>query len=191
MKAIIGLGNIGASYEKTRHNVGFLAVDDFIHEYSGQEPVFKSSKRHNADVLELDIDSQKVLFAKPTTFMNNSGLAIASIMQFYKITVHELLIIHDDIDLPFGSMRVRKGGGDGGHNGIRSLSQTAKDTARLRIGIANEFKNRQETAEFVLSRFTSEEITMLPSIFHVTNSFIQLFLSEKLAAQTQTIFEAD
>ena len=122
MKLIVGLGNPGTSYEDTRHNIGFMVVDKLVKEIGETSPVWEEDHKRNALVAKIG----GVIIAKPMTFMNNSGSAVAALTAFYKINKEDVWVIHDDIDLPIGKIRIRKGGGTGGHNGVDSIMQSLK-----------------------------------------------------------------
>ncbi len=155
MKCIIGLGNIGQQYEKTRHNVGFMVVDAFAQQ---EHLSWKTKSKLHADISLGD----DIILVKPTTLMNRSGSAIQAIKQFYKIDNDDILVICDDIDRNFGELRIRQSGGDGGHNGLKDLiAHIGEDFWRLRIGVANEYRAINDAADFVLSRFSSSELTTL------------------------------
>lgn len=143
MKLIIGLGNPGEQYEKTRHNTGFRAVD-VLAAHDG----WKLSEKFSAEIAETKINNAKVLLAKPQTFMNNSGQAAAKLVRFYKIKKEDVLIIHDDIDLVVGTLRLRPHGSSGGHQGMQSvLSSLESETiARLKIGIAEKRGGKQKVS---------------------------------------------
>jgi PTH1 family peptidyl-tRNA hydrolase len=170
MKCIIGLGNIGQQYEKTRHNVGFMAVDAFAER---EALTWTAKSKLNAEIA-LDNDT---LLVKPTTFMNLSGNAVQAIKQFYKIDNSDILVICDDIDRNFGELRIRQSGGDGGHNGLKDLiAHIGEDFWRLRIGVANEYRGINDAADFVLSNFTKDELATISSsttrYFLILDSFI-------------------
>ncbi len=143
MKLIIGLGNPGAPYEKTRHNTGFHAVDVL----AGKNK-WKLSDKLNAEITETKIGKTKVTLAKPQTFMNNSGLAASKLARFYKIKREDILVIHDDIDLVAGTLRLRPVGSSGGHQGMQSVLSSLKsdNVARLKIGIAEKKGGKQKLA---------------------------------------------
>lgn len=170
MKCIVGLGNIGQQYEKTRHNVGFMVVDA----YAQQEHLsWKTKSKLHADISLGD----DIILVKPTTLMNRSGSAIQAIKQFYKIDNDDILVICDDIDRNFGELRIRQSGGDGGHNGLKDLiAHIGEDFWRLRIGVANEHRQLNDAADFVLSNFTKDELATISSsitrYFLILDSFI-------------------
>lgn len=141
MKLVIGLGNPGKQYEKTRHNTGFHAVDVLAGASN-----WKLSKKFSAEIAETKIGAHKVLLAKPQDFMNNSGLPAAKLVRFHKIKKEDVLVIYDDIDLVAGTLRVRTGGSSGGHQGMQSVLAGLKTDkiARLKIGIAEKFGGKQK-----------------------------------------------
>jgi peptidyl-tRNA hydrolase, PTH1 family len=157
MKLIVGLGNPGKRYEKTRHNVGFMIVEKLhtlldIHTVSPWE----LSKKFNAFIAGGSINDEKVFLVKPMTFMNNSGEAVGLIAHYYKIVPEDIIVVHDDKDLPLGTVKVQQNRGHGGHNGIRSITQHigTKDFGRIRVGIASKNEKRMsDTAQFVLGKF--------------------------------------
>lgn len=155
---VVGLGNPGTEYRTTRHNVGFMAVDAL----AGDGVVWKSEK--NALVARGDIDGHKVIFVKPQTFMNNSGVAIQALMTFYKIPLENLVVIHDDMDLPVADCRTKIGGGSAGHNGIRSIdAHVGRDYTRIRIGIGHprDFDLPMNPADWVLGRFGPVQLDLI------------------------------
>lgn len=135
MKLIIGLGNPGIQYEKTRHNLGWRTIDYLASELEAGE--WKMEMKFNAFIAESFFNSEKIIFVKPQTFMNNSGIAVKSIADYYKIKSEEILIIHDEIDLPLGEIKIQKGRGAAGHNGVKSVIEhlKTKDFTRMRFGI--------------------------------------------------------
>lgn len=167
MKLIIGLGNPGTEYEKTRHNVGFLALD-YLHE-QGDFSNWKKDKRANALIAESGTGDNKVILAKPQTFMNESGTAVQSLVVSRKLSVDDVTIIHDDIDIAFGTVKKHVGKGSAGHNGIKSIIEHlgTKDFTRIRIGVlpTNIDKSHIDTKAFVLKNFSKEELEQLPKLF--------------------------
>lgn len=160
MFAIIGLGNPGKSYSKNRHNAGFLFIDYLISKY-GFDPL-KKRKNYQYSISKGNLDDS--ILIKPTTYMNLSGAAVVSVMGFFKITKNNLVIIYDDIALPFGTIRIRERGSDGGHNGIKNISALigGDDYMRIRIGVG-EPSQYGALKNYVLSDFTKEEIDILNS----------------------------
>ena len=154
---VVGLGNPGREYAGNRHNVGFL-VADLLAARMGAK--FGRNKRAHADVAEgrLGFGGPKVILAKPLTFMNLSGAPVAALAQFFKVPLEHIIAVHDELDVPFGQVRAKRGGGEGGHNGLRSMSKSlaAKEYARVRFGIGRP-PGRQEPADYVLSDFAAAE----------------------------------
>lgn len=159
MKLIIGLGNPGKEYEKTRHNLGFMAVD-FLREKHGA-PDFKMNKKCNAEVSKID----KIIFARPQTFMNNSGEAVLKLLSFFKLAPADITVIHDDLDLDFGKIKLGAGHGSAGHNGVKSIIGLlgTKDFNRIRIGIEKP-PLHIPPEDYVLQNFSSDELSQLPEI---------------------------
>ncbi len=160
--AIFGLGNPGEKYTNNRHNVGFLFLDTLANQDN-----WKTDTKLEAEICELVIADTKVILAKPTTFMNNSGRAISKVMNYFDIPKEDILVIHDDLDLPFGSIRFSKDSGPAGHNGIKSIIEYlgTQEFTRLRIGIANEIYTEQNipSEKFVLENFNKEELGFIDS----------------------------
>lgn len=162
MKLIIGLGNPGKEYERTRHNIGFIIVDAILNQY--KFPAFKEEKKFKALISSGEINNNKIILAKPTTFMNLSGLAVREIAKFYKIDKSNILIIQDDKDMEFLKTRIKNvASGDGGHNGIKSIIQElgTNELNRFKVGVGNELLNKIPTDKFVLGTFSKEEIKKL------------------------------
>jgi len=174
MKLIVGLGNPGKEYVRTRHNVGFLAID---HLAGDAEPT--TNKKLLAAVLKTELDNKRVVLAKPTTYMNSSGEAVQAILNFYKLTPNDLIVIHDDKDIPLGETRVQRDRGAAGHNGIKSIIEHigTKDFTRIRVGVAPKDAPIHNTADFVLAHFTSEEQKALKVVFdHIKSEVHKLLL---------------
>ncbi len=181
MKFIIGLGNIGAKYDDTRHNAGFMVLDDYVN--ANNLGNWQDKPRFKAHIIQ----TGQTFFIKPTTYMNLSGQTIAMGMAFYKVAPDDILIIHDDKDIDFGTVRIRQGGSSGGHNGIKSLPESVQDDAwRLRIGVGNSLMAKMDTADFVLSKFTKEELEEFDSISTTCQQQIDNFINDTLFAQTLT-----
>ena len=159
MKLVIGLGNPEERYKNTRHNVGFRVLTAYANA-SGKQ--FQLKDKFKAQMIDLTVNGEKVILAKPTTYYNNVGESVRLLADFYKIAPSEVLVVHDELALPFGTIRTRVGGSDAGNNGIKSIVQhLGPGTARIRIGIYNELRDRMDDADFVLGTFTKEEDTTL------------------------------
>ncbi len=143
VQLIVGLGNPGQEYQHTRHNAGFWFVDQLAHEFHA---TFKPENKFHGDVAKAHIHGKDVWLLKPSTFMNLSGQAVQSLATFYKITLAEILVVHDELDLPVGTVKLKKDGGHGGHNGLRDIMQRmGKEFLRLRLGIGHPGDKKQVT----------------------------------------------
>lgn len=172
---VIGLGNIGGEYQGTRHNIGFACVDHFAQK--NEFPDWIEKKDLRCYFTSKTLGGTRVIVIKPTTFMNASGEAAFKTQQFFKIHTHDILVVHDELDIPFGQIRVRAGGSSAGNNGLKSLQQHIDgDFTRIRVGIANEFSGRADSADFVLGKFTSEEQGHLKSLTSEVESMITEFI---------------
>src|SRR5438445_8498153 len=156
---VVGLGNPGPRYAATRHNAGFLVLD-LLAERIGS--TFKAHKGR-ADVIEARLAGQSVVLAKPKSFMNESGGPLVAISRFYKVPPELTVLVHDELDLPFGTLRLKRGGGEGGHNGVKSVSAAlgSKEYVRVRFGIGRP-PGRQDPADFVLRAFSAAERQQVP-----------------------------
>ncbi len=169
MRVILGIGNPGKRYLDTRHNIGFILLDYFVNVYNLKFVPSKGEYYQTEGVL----DNQRFLLVKPTTFMNLSGVAAADVLNEYQINVEDILVIGDDINLPLGQIRVRQSGGDGGHNGIKSLIYhlNSNQFPRIRYGIGRNFEDGK-MADYVLTQFTSEEVEIItPSLKFCSDLF--------------------
>lgn len=157
MILMVGLGNPGKKYEKTRHNIGFRIVEEFAKE-SGF-PDFQPSKKFKALISERSLGKERIILVKPQIFMNNSGKAVRGIVKFYKIKPESLRVVHDDIDLPLGKIKIGQGQGSAGHKGVQSIINElgTKDFWRVRIGICPKKGKPKAVEKFVLQNFTKEE----------------------------------
>lgn len=180
MWLVVGLGNPGAKYSLTRHNIGFMAVD-FLHralEASPPKSDFKGLlnrfKWHGEEILTL----------QPQTYMNLSGDSVRPVMDFFKIPLDRLLVLHDEIDQPFGRLKIQKNRGHGGHNGIRDITEKmgSMDYGRLRLGVGRPPDPRFAVADYVLQRFSDEEMTALPEFLDHTVDAIEAVIRDGLAA---------
>ena len=154
IRLIVGLGNPGAQYDKTRHNAGFWFVEELAKRYGGQ---FLTEKRFSGEACRIHVGSESVWLLKPMTFMNRSGLAARQLADFYRVPVQQILVAHDELDLPVGDARLKQAGGHGGHNGLRDLhAHLGADYWRLRLGIAHP-GDRNKVVDYVLSPPTRDE----------------------------------
>ena len=187
MKVIFAQGNPGAEYDNTRHNIGFAILHAVA---SRQQATFMQKSKFYGLVAETTINGQKTLLVMPTTFYNETGQSARAVVDFYKIDpATDLLVLHDDLALPFGTVRIREKGSDAGNNGIKSLNQhLGPDYKRVRIGVHNPLKERIKDADFVLSRFTkSESLLINESIAPAVIEMIEAFCADNLQITSQTI----
>ena len=188
MKIIVGLGNPGEKYEKTRHNIGFLALDELLSKLESLKQTFwEDEKDLKAQIKQIKQGDTTLLLVKPTTFMNNSGFAVAKVMNYYKLTPEDVIVIHDDLDLPLGKIRIRFGGAAGGHHGVESLIEQLKTDKflRIRLGIGHprdhegralKNKNYQNVDDFVLGTIHSDERGKIKSMIKQSIKDVELIL---------------
>lgn len=171
MKLFIGLGNKGEKYRLTRHNIGFMIVDEFLKGYND----IKVTKKNNYHLFEIRDYNNKFLFMKPMTFMNNSGIAVRDYIRYNKISENDIFVIADDINLSFATVRIRIKGGAGGHNGLKSIINClgTNDFARLRIGVGLPQDREFDVSNYVLDSFSKKEREKISSLYTVTNGIIQ------------------
>ena len=173
MKLIVGLGNIGKEYENTRHNTGFMTIDYFANKYNAQ---FKLETKLEGLISTLLINNEKVILLKPTTYMNLSGNSISKVLNYYKIDVKDMLVIHDDLDLTCGSIRFRNKGSAGGHNGLKSIiSHIGENFNRCKIGI----DKGNDVINHVISKFSKEEIISINNAIEKVSDAIIDFICGK------------
>jgi peptidyl-tRNA hydrolase, PTH1 family len=191
-KLVVGLGNPGDQYACTRHNIGFDSVDQFVtsHEFDG----WKHDKKHDADIAIGQIDETRVILVKPQTFMNNSGQAVQSIAHYYTVQTGNILVLHDELDIPFGVIKTKHGGGSAGHNGLKSIiTHLGEEFSRVRIGIANDFSGKADSADFVLGKFTTEEQESVPLLIREASAIIEEWLAgdSHIPTDTRTVIFKD
>jgi PTH1 family peptidyl-tRNA hydrolase len=165
MYLIVGLGNPEPEYTTTRHNTGFLVIDKLL---TDSDAKTKFDKKANAEVVKTTLDKKRVLLAKPLTYMNNSGMAVRALMDFYKLKPEDLIVIHDDKDIPLGETRVQTDRGPAGHNGVKSIIEHlgTQNFLRIRVGVAPDSQDKiKDTANFVLGKFTAGELKKLKKVF--------------------------
>lgn len=177
MKVILAQGNPGSQYKYTRHNVGFLLLDNFA---SNNHVEFLKKTKFHADIAELSVGGEKVLLVKPTTFYNETGQTARLLVDFYKLdTATDLLVIHDDLALPFGTIRTREKGSDAGNNGIKSINAHISPAyRRIRVGIYSDLRDRMPDADFVLAHFSTQEKNALSDIYKHAERFINGFIND-------------
>ncbi len=175
MKLIIGLGNPGPEYKKTRHNTGFWTVDHMAGEFGADSQKIRGS----AILTEVRFRNEKIVLAKPLTFMNRSGFAVRELVSWYKIGPQDLLIIYDDMDLPCGKLRLRRKGSAGSHNGMKSVVEQlgTQEFPRLRIGIGRP-PGPMDPIAFVLGKFTEEEQTVLEQAVMNSTEAVKIWAAE-------------
>jgi len=178
MKLIVGLGNPGQQYEKTRHNAGFLAVDYLAEQFNCDE--FKKSDKYKALIAEGQVCGEKVLLVKPQTFMNLSGQTVSGLANFYKVAPEDIFVAYDDIDINYGSLRIRPDGSAGGHNGIKSMIEKlgSKQFIRLRLGIKPLQDFRGDLADYVLGKLTKDEYEKLEDVIWKLPRVIEVLIKE-------------
>ncbi|MEV8082426.1 aminoacyl-tRNA hydrolase [Pseudarthrobacter oxydans] len=186
---IIGLGNPGAQYQGTRHNVGQMVLDELAARMGAG---FKSHKSR-AQVLEgrLGIGGPRVVLAKPMTYMNVSGGPAAALANFYGIAPDHVVAVHDEIDIPFNTVKLKIGGGEGGHNGLRDISKAlaTKDYLRVRVGVGRP-PGRMETADYVLRDFGTAELKELPFLLDEAADAVEILVRDGLTAAQQKFHPA-
>lgn len=177
-KLVVGLGNPGSKYEGTRHNIGFEVIDRLASGGKGA----RFSRRFEGELAESEIEFRRVLLLKPLTFMNLSGRSVAPALRFYKLDPSDLLVICDDLNLPLGKLRVRRGGSDGGQKGLRDISAQlgTEDYARLRVGIGE--KGESDAADFVLSRFRSSERAAIDDAMIAATQAVAVWVAQGIEA---------
>ena len=183
MKVIVGLGNPGEKYEKTRHNLGFMALDTLLSKLESVEKTFWDKKKDlKAEIKQIKYKDIILLLVKPATFMNNSGEAVTKILSYYKISPSELYVIHDDLDLPFGKIRVRFGGAAGGHHGVESIIEALKTDKflRVRLGIGSNERaasgDKHDIDDYVLGNISSAERGKVKTMMSETTKIIENIL---------------
>jgi len=173
MTLFVGLGNPGSQYENTRHNIGFRVIDKLVNDASARD-ISKTSFQGKL------YRSANTFFLKPTTFMNLSGKCVLPVKQFFKIELEDIIVIHDDIDLPFGALRFKKGGGHGGHNGLRSIdAMLGKEYFRVRVGVGKP-EHRTQVADYVLHDFSPEEEAQLEQLIAHVAKACKALVSDEL-----------
>ena len=171
MKIIFGLGNPGKEYENTRHNIGYILVDAIAKD---KNVSFKSSK-FNADTSEYYHNEEKIILVKPLSFMNLSGTVVKKMIDFYKVNINDIMVIHDDLDMDFGRVKIVTNSSSGGHNGIKDIEKNigSKDYTRLKIGISKD--NNIDTKDYVLGKFSKIEREKLKDIINNLVSVVDDF----------------
>jgi PTH1 family peptidyl-tRNA hydrolase len=182
VRLVVGLRNPGDDYEGTRHNLGYEIVARVV-ELAGETPG-RAPSRIRGMVAQVGAGDDRTLYLIPNTFMNESGAAVRSALDYYRIDPSEMLVVHDDIDLPFGRLRIQVGGGSGGHNGIRSLERAlgTKGFSRLKAGVGRP-PGSQDPADFVLRHFTKKERPEVDLMIEDAAGVVESWLDDKARAQ--------
>ncbi len=186
VKMIVGLGNPGSKYEKTKHNIGFMAIDKIV---NNLDVTFTEDKNFKAQIGSTFINHEKVYFVKPTTFMNNSGIAVKALLTYYNISVEDLIVIYDDLDMEVGKLRLRSKGSAGGHNGIKSIIAHlgTQEFNRIKVGIGRPLKG-MTVINHVMGQFNTEDnIVISLTLDRVVNA-VNFYLQENNFGKTMQKF---
>ncbi len=173
MKLIFGLGNPGSEYANTRHNIGFIMLDDYIGEN-------KWAKKFNGLYIEKNINGEKYIFVKPLSYMNLSGGVVSSFVKYYKVTNKDIIVIHDDLDLPVGKIRIKVNSSAGGHNGIKDIikSLNTQEFCRIKVGISN---NKDiDTKDYVLGKFSKADMDTIKNVEREVFEIIENYDFDKI-----------
>lgn len=182
---IVGLGNPGKEYVGTRHNIGFECVDALAEKQEFDQWVEKTDLK--CKFTSHTLGNTRVILAKPTTFMNLSGEAVQAVANFYKVSPGQILVVHDELDIPFGQIRTRNGGGSAGHNGIKSVTQhIGEEYGRVRIGIGPKEPEQMDSADFVLAKFSKEQQAEMSSLKREAQAIMTEYIfGANLATETR------
>lgn len=168
---LVGLGNPGTEYARTRHNVGFMCLDDFARK--NNFPSWINKKDLKCELTQATLGDTRVILCKPQTFMNLSGEAVQAVMHFYKLNLGQVIVVHDELDVNFGQIRCRLGGSPAGNNGIKSVSQhIGEQYGRVRVGIGPKTPAQMDTADFVLQDFGKDQAPELPAMFREVSALL-------------------
>ncbi|MDQ1482733.1 MAG: peptidyl-tRNA hydrolase, family [Actinomycetota bacterium] len=180
---IVGLGNPGPSYAGHRHNVGAMVADELA---ARSQTNLRSHRARGASYGEARLDTQRAIIAKPLSFMNESGGSVAGLLSFYKIPAENLIVIHDELDIAFAEVRLKLGGGEGGHNGLRSITKSVgtRDYLRVRVGIGRP-PGRMDAADYVLHNFSSTERSEVPLLISDAADATERLVAQGLVAAQQ------
>ena len=175
LRLIVGLGNPGPEHQATRHNAGFWFVDLLAQRHGGE---FRDYRKYSGEVARIGIGEEEIVLLKPTTYMNRSGLSIRQVRDFYKIPVDDILVAHDELDLPVGSVRLKHGGGHGGHNGLRdTIAHIGETFWRLRLGIGHP-GSKTDVIDYVLTRAPRSEEDLIMEAVNLAADCIPLLLEQ-------------
>jgi len=184
---IVGLGNPGKEYDGTRHNIGFAAIDAFV--AANEFGSWIAKKDLKCLQTSTTIGDTRVIAIKPTTFMNLSGEAVQAVASFYKIPADKVAVVHDELDIPFGQIRLRTGGSSAGHNGLKSIIQHLGEAfGRVRVGVGPKEPEQIDSADFVLGKFTKEQQTHMPELLRETSAILSetAYGAGELPAETRS-----
>ena len=183
---LVGLGNSGKEYVGTRHNIGFEALDAFVAKTEGMGE-WTDKKSLKCLLVSGQVGQTRVYAIKPETFMNNSGEAVQAVAAYYKIPVDKIVLIYDELDIKFGTIRTRTGGSSAGHNGIKSVTQhLGEETGRIRIGIGPKRPAQMDSSDFVLAKFSTTEQAQIPNLKREVTAILSEYLfSTSLPAETR------
>lgn len=178
MKLIVGLGNPGKEYDKTRHNVGFMVMDRLADVLN----VSIDMKKFKGEYAKLKYQGEDVILLKPMTYMNNSGESVIQVMNYFKIDVDDLLVIYDDMDMPVGKLRLRESGSAGGHNGVKSLIAACWNTSFKRIRVGIDKHPHIKVIDYVLGKFTKDEQPLIDEGIENAVKAVEVFLQKDFVA---------
>lgn len=183
---VVGLGNIGKEFDGTRHNIGFEIVDALADKQSFGP--WTSKKDLKCQIVMGNLGDTRVILCKPTTMMNLSGEAVQAVSNFYKIELGQITVVHDELDVDFGQIRTRIGGGSAGHNGVKSITQHVGDNyGRVRIGIGPKQPEQMDSADFVLAKFSKDEQAQMKNLIQEATAILtEVIYSQQLASETRS-----
>ena len=187
MKLVVGLGNPGKEYDKTRHNVGFMVIDNYICHLNISDTMWK--KKFNSLYLQTEINGEKVILMKPLTYMNLSGQAVKEVVDYFKINVSDVLVISDDLDLAVGNFKLKSNGSSGGHNGLKNIAECLGTTEykRLKVGIAKD--KSIDIKDYVLGKISSDDLKIYDALFNhlteVLDDYFKLPFSDLMSKYNQ------
>ncbi len=175
LRIVVGLGNPGPEHQSTRHNAGFWFVDLLARRHGGE---FRDYRKFSGETARIAIDGHDIILLKPTTYMNRSGLSVRQLSEFYKIAPEDILVVYDELDLPVGTVRLKHGGGSGGHNGVRdTITHVGEKFWRLRLGIGHP-GNRSEVIDYVLTRAPRPEEDLILEAVSTAADVMPLLLEQ-------------
>lgn len=175
MKLIVGLGNPGLKYQKTKHNTGFMAIDYYLK----KNGLSFNKEKFEGFWIKTKIKGEDVILLEPQTYMNDSGESVTQLVDFFKIDAHDILVIHDDMDMPVAKIRLRKSGKSGGHNGIKSIIHCLNDSEFNRLKIGIDHPTKETVVSWVLTPFSSEDCTKMEATFATVSQIIDDFIDNK------------